>query len=94
MFTIKLYSDSGYRQRILEAESFTVLRDQMGNAEITLHRPVGPNGEFNDVRYDINTEPAAEGAPPRFYRAIIENAMGKTTEVIYGSDPMSASKAA
>lgn len=46
MFTIKLYtadpnSALPYRQRILTAESFTILRDPDGSAEITLHKGDG-----------------------------------------------------
>lgn len=83
MFTIKFYRDDGYRQRILEAESFTILRDQMGNAEITLHRQPGPNGEYRDERFDINhSDPQCSGMPERFDRAVIENALGKTSEIV------------
>jgi len=83
MFTIKLYRDGNFRQRILEAESFTIIRQDSGIAEITLHRPVGPNGEFCDVRYDITGDNMLDApGPERFERAIIENAAGKTTEII------------
>lgn len=85
MFTIKLYSDNGCRQRILSAESFTVLR--MGSspggdeAEITLHQ----KDQNNDVRYDIKPHaplPNDYSGPVIYQRAIIENAAGKTTEII------------
>lgn len=93
MFTIKLYRDSGFRQLILEAESFTVLRTQNSGVEITLHRPQGPNGEYRDVRYDLGDCGVERefGFPEIFERAIIENANGKTTEII--SLPPSLSKA-
>ena len=53
MFTIKLYSSNGYRQRILEAESFTILRGgDDGGAEITLHQKNGAE----DNRYDIGDD--------------------------------------
>ena len=85
MFTIKLYSESGFRQRILEAESFTVLRGgaspQGDEAEITLHQ----KNQSDDRRFDIR--PTAElppeyAGPPVFQKAIIENSAGKTTEII------------
>ena len=82
MFTIKLYSDNGCRQRILEAESFTILRPGDGKpgdeAEITVHQKSG-----DGCRYDIRPEmpPGYEG-PPVFQKAIIENSTGKTTEII------------
>jgi hypothetical protein len=79
MFTIKLYQDAG-RQKILAAESFTILRggSSPGEAEITLHQKNG-----DGVRYDIRPEPTEyyEG-PTIFQRAIIENSAGKTTEII------------
>jgi hypothetical protein len=86
MFTIKLYSSdpnnaSPYRQRILTADSFTVLRDPAdGAAEITLHNASG------DVRYDVRSvdpdKPREPGWPDVYQKAIIENAAGKTTEII------------
>lgn len=86
MFTIKLYRDSGWRQRILEAESFTILRPNEGDtvAEITLHRALGPNGEYRDERHDVTygCDGPHAGSPEAWERAIIENAMGKTTEMI------------
>lgn len=76
MFTIKFYD--GFRQVIEEANSFTILRDKDGCAEITLHRVAG-----NAVRRDVCPDtPRALSAPPRFERAIIENAHGKTTQII------------
>jgi hypothetical protein len=85
MFTIKLYSDNGYRQKILSAESFTILRGGSSpggdEAEITLHQ----KNRNDDRRYDIKSAaPTPENyeGPPIFQRAIIENASGKTTEII------------
>ena len=79
MFTIKLYQDTG-RQKIMAAESFTILRGHPGDeAEITLHQ----KNQNDDIRYDIRPEPP-EGyeGPTIFQRAIIENMAGKTTEII------------
>ena len=85
MFTIKLYSDNGYRQKILSAESFTILRGGSGpggdEAEITLHQ----KNQNDDVRYDIKPSaplPNDYAGPVIYQRAIIENAAGKTTEII------------
>lgn len=80
MFTVKLYTDNGLRQRILSAESFTILHDKDGAGhEITLHQKNGND----DSRYDIKADcPVPDGFPPRFQKAIIENANGKTTEII------------
>lgn len=85
MFTIKFYSADGCRQIIREAESFTVLRGPRvpgddGSAEITLHQ----KNPADDCRIDIGDESQAqqEGWPTRYGKAIIENAAGRTTEVI------------
>lgn len=85
MFTIKFYSTGpnspgGYRQKILEAESFTILRSDDGTAEITLHQ----KDQAFDHRIDIadSGTPRPEGWPASFESAIIENAAGKTTEII------------
>ena len=54
MFTIKLYTENGSRQKILEAESFTILRGSASEgdeAEITLHQKNG-----DGVRYDIRPQ--------------------------------------
>lgn len=82
MFTIKFYSLDGNRQIIEQADSITILRDDLGRAEITLHRK---NGE--DLRRDINDDGSVGVAfgysgPPCFGSAIIEDAAGKTTEII------------
>lgn len=87
MFTIKLYSLDGFRQRILSAESFTILRanklgDRDPDAEITLHQ----KNPGDDVRYDIGNEIERTGDqlywPQRYAKAIIENAAGRTTEIV------------
>jgi hypothetical protein len=84
MFTIKFYSTDqtkspgGYRQKILQAESFTILRMDDGTAEITLHQ----KDQANDRRIDINDAPWETGFAERFESAIIENAAGKTTEMV------------
>lgn len=79
MFTIKLYQDKG-RQKIMAAESFTILRggSNLSEAEITLHQKNG-----DGVRYDIKAEPPENyDGPTIFQKAIIENMAGKTTEII------------
>jgi hypothetical protein len=80
MFTIKFYdtAPNHYRQVIKAAESFTILKNDDGSAEITLHQK---NAE-DDRRYDINCRPDGEGPIQRFEGAIIENANGKTTQMI------------
>lgn len=84
MFTIKFYRTG--RLKILEAESFTILQDNSGNAEITLHR----KGGGDDVRYDIISNPTPDRLgrefwPEIFDKAIIENSAGRTTEIIVPS---------
>jgi len=85
MFTIKLYMGGGWRQRIYEAESFTVLREYEseitggplgGHAEITAHLKGGES-----IRFDIGDSPY-EPAGGKWEKAIIENAAGRTTEII------------
>lgn len=86
MFTIKFYSADGYRQIIKQAESFTILRpphEQLGSAEITLHQ----KNPADDRRYDVKDDGSTgagvpDCAPPRFEKAIIENAAGRTTEIV------------
>lgn len=80
MFTIKFYSEDGCRQIIREADSFTILRcpggpDDDGTAEITMHHK---NGESS--RIDIG--PDLGECQQKFGKAIIENAAGRTTEII------------
>lgn len=81
MFTVKFYTEDGYRQVIKTAESFTILRGgDDGGAEITLHQ----KSPGDSCRIDIGplgTE-RPEGWPPLFQKAIIENAAGRTTEII------------
>lgn len=88
MMTLKLMKDNGFRTRILEAESFTVLKSNSGGtncptnewAEITGHTA---NGDF---RYDVGKSPHSE--PDRIFdRAYIENSQGKTVEVISFNHP-------
>jgi hypothetical protein len=80
MFTIKLYSHCSRRQKILQAESFTILRGDDGGAEITLHQL----DQNHDRRYDVAHERPQAIDDPRqiFGSAIIENAAGKTIEMI------------
>ena len=83
MFTIKFYSSDGYRQRIYEAESFSILRpvnDLSGvQAEITMH---GVAGDDPWLRIDIGPDEVPHDGPQRYGKAIIENRNGKTTEIV------------
>ena len=98
MFTIKFYSADGCRQRIFEAESFTVLRDPIGTngdggAEITLHM----KNPGDDCRIDVRDDQGKPREPhwPAIYaKAIIENANGRTTEIISIDAPTPTLKAA
>ena len=89
MFTIKLYTNSGFRQRIIEAESFTVMRTSRGSsntptqqwAEITAHLK-GDDG----IRFDIGPSPS-EPSGGVWEKAIIENSAGRTTEIIGQDQP-------
>lgn len=83
MFTIKLYSDNAARRRIYEADDFTILRFapdvQVAGpqwVEVTAHRKSG-----DDFRFDIGASPY-EPAGGVWERLIIENAAGRTTEII------------
>lgn len=95
MFTIKLYADLGARMRIHAADDFTILSvlekdTPMGGewVEITAHRKIGV-----DIRFDIGPSPyTPEGGV--WDKAIIENAMGRTTEIIDMQPARSADKAA
>lgn len=83
MFTAKFYSGDGSRQIIREAESFTILRDESGGAEITLHQ----KNSADDCRIDVaddgpNGPKRCEGWPMVYGKVIIENAAGRTTEII------------
>ena len=85
MFTLKFYSDNGLRQRVLSAESLTILRAEDGAAEVTLHQ----KNTNEDTRIDISWDlPSTSYAPPTYQQVIVENAAGKTTEIItLGPDP-------
>lgn len=91
MFTIKFYSGDGCRQIIREAESFTILRSPSGSVhditEVTLHQKGGEG-----CRIDVGDECAEreEGWPALFAKAIIENASGRTTEMIGRWNPAKA----
>lgn len=88
MFTIKFYGEGNHRVVIKSAESLTILRGDDGSAEITLHQ----KNQNDDYRIDVAHDMKAsyhEGYPPRYHRAIIENAAGKTTEmIVLGPHPM------
>lgn len=84
MFTLKFYSHDNSRTRIYEAESLTVLRFD-GNHEITLHQRVGDDFRV-DLSKDIDNREA--GWPPVYDNVIIENANGKTTEIIYSESAL------
>lgn len=88
MFTIKLYADGAYRMKIMQADEFTVLRSfsDAGDAwsEITAHRKSG-----DDIRFDVGNSPALPDGGV-WEKVIIENAAGRTTEIIgYDRIPMS-----
>ncbi|HXI41277.1 MAG TPA: hypothetical protein VNH83_14945 [Bryobacteraceae bacterium] len=77
MFTVKAYR--GSRITIHAAESFTILRDD-GGAEITVHM----KDARDDFRLDV-VDPdlkRGDGWPPVCDKVIIENAFGRTTEII------------
>lgn len=81
MFTIKFYGENGSRVRIFSAESFTILRNEdSSEAEITLHQ----KNSSDDFRIDIlpRGTVCADGCPPYFQKAIIENDSGRTTAII------------
>lgn len=85
MFTIKFYSNDGFRQVIKEAESFTILRSRPGGdggAEITMHQKNGESRRFDIADDGPNGPKRGDGWPPCFGKAIIENAAGRTTEII------------
>ena len=79
MFTLKFYSHGDAKMKILEAESVTVLRNIDG-AEVTMHRKDG------DVRFDVKGAEPPDSDTTYFDRVIIENSLGKTTEIIW-ADP-------
>lgn len=81
MFTIKLYKDNSYK-RIYEAESFTILNEsyltepKKSWSEITAHFKDGEG-----LRFDVGPSPYIPSGGC-WDKAIIENAFGKTTEII------------
>lgn len=94
MFTLKLYANNGWRQRIVEVESFTIIRngsaypgtvkksEHDARVEITAHY----KGDYSE-RFDIGIDAVedgilADGLRMNYSEAIIENAAGKTTEII------------
>lgn len=80
MFTIKFYTEDSLRCVIKSAESFTVLKHfTPGRIEITMHQKNG-DGERVDL-FDPRTG-SSDDPPIRYSRAIIENAQGRTTEVL------------
>ncbi len=87
MFTAKFYSADGFRQVIKEAESFTVLRSEDGCAEITLHHKNPADDHKIDIAEDGRPARGA-GWPPCFAKAIIENAAGRTTEIVALAGPL------
>jgi hypothetical protein len=88
MFTIKVYE--GSKQRIYAAESFTILRGDNGEAEITVHTKDNREDFRLDVRHAEPDDPARV-----FDKAIIENAAGRTTEIIaLGPYPLKSPRAA
>lgn len=91
MFTLKLYASDGAIIRIYEAESFTVLRCNQGQSngpchewsEITSHLKAGEG-----LRADIGDSPYQPDGGV-WQKAIIENASGRTTQIIgnFGPSP-------
>lgn len=78
MFTLKLYQAD--KIRIVECESVTVYRWANGAAQVTLHQK--PGG-FDSVACVGDPPPMAADGSMVYDRAIVENASGKTTEMIY-----------
>lgn len=90
MFTVKLYCQS--RLRIARADSLTVItEDKSGFLKgLTLHQHATGDDEVFYVG-TISPETESYVDPFRVYdRAIIENANGKTTEIIYADDRVQA----
>lgn len=79
MFTVKFYSDDGYRQLIRSAESLTILKGEGDEAEITLHQRNQSEDSRIDIKHDVLRDPSW---PQVFAKAIIENAAGRTTQII------------
>lgn len=92
MITVKLYAEGDFRQRVIECESVTVLRPANCAIELTLHG-MRVEGEISDRRFDLIGHPSAltpdNDAIP-WERAIIENANGKTSEIIFANGHPSA----
>jgi hypothetical protein len=82
MFTVKLYREG--RLRVLAALSFTVVEDCDAVKQITLHRGDSVDDECFWIGSVIDARSHVDGH--RLYdRAIVENANGKTTEMIFAS---------
>jgi hypothetical protein len=74
MFTVKLVC--GFKTRLLEAESFTLLHESDKDrnwSELTLHGPV------QDFRYDLGDSPHKDKVEC-FEQMYIMNSSGKTIE--------------
>lgn len=81
MFTLKFYSTCENRCRIKMADDITIMRGFDGSdAEITLHYRDGNRDHRIDIAHQDVARP--EGWPPAYQKVIIENAAGKTTEII------------
>jgi hypothetical protein len=82
MFTVKFYSGDGFRQVVHSAESLTILRDESGDAEVTLHQKNQVDSFRVDVKDVHSDKPRDPGWPPVFQKMIVENAAGRTTEIL------------
>lgn len=81
MFTIKFVN--GTKTHIKEAESFTVIQNSDNNSswmEVTLHQ----HNVAIDTRVDVGSSPYLEliGQSNLWDTAYIENAMGKTVQIV------------
>jgi len=94
MFTIKLYKYDGANQKVFAAESFSILRGRNSGStdgpcsswsEITAHM----KNQNDAVRFDIGDSPYQPSGGV-WERAIIENAAGRTTEIIGADQPYKA----
>lgn len=79
MFTLKLYGEA--RQRIVDAESFTIYSYSDYSKQITTHQK---DAERDGVFYVGKPDDCPIGGSDMiwYHKAIIENAAGKTTEII------------
>jgi len=77
MFTLKLYQAD--KLRIVECVSVTVYRWENGSAQVTIHEKI-PG--FDTVACVGDPPVMAGDGSPIYDRAILENAAGKTTEII------------